>query len=248
MKPRLAFIEFASCEGCQLQIANLENELLDLLQLVDVVNFREVMTEKRDDYDIAFVEGSITRPSDVPRLQEIRDRAKVLVAFGACAHLGGVNCLKNFQPMEQVQQTVYGEQWDYFETYPARPLSAVVKVDYVVPGCPIDRNEFLETAKALLMGKTPVIPNRAVCVECKMKDNICVYDKGLTCLGPVTLAGCSANCPSSGNGCIGCRGLVEDPNRNSQKDVLEEHGLTVEEALGQFRIFNGWSEVANEVA
>ena len=60
MKPRLGFFSFSCCEGCGLQVLNLEDELLDILGVVEIVNFREAMTEQSDDYDIAFVEGSIT--------------------------------------------------------------------------------------------------------------------------------------------------------------------------------------------
>ena len=94
-KPKVAFFDFASCEGCQLQIANLEEEIIDLVSLVDLVEFREVMTEKAPSYDIAFVEGSITRKKDEARLQDIRERSGLLVALGACAATGGLNKLKN---------------------------------------------------------------------------------------------------------------------------------------------------------
>ena len=61
MKPKVAFFDFAGCEGDQLQIANLEEDILALLDLVEVVSFREVMKEHSDNYDIAFIEGSCTR-------------------------------------------------------------------------------------------------------------------------------------------------------------------------------------------
>ena len=53
MKPKVAFFDFTSCEGCQLAVLELENELLDLLGLVEIVNFREAIDDRRDDYDIA---------------------------------------------------------------------------------------------------------------------------------------------------------------------------------------------------
>jgi len=110
MKPKVAFFDFTGCEGCQLDSLNLTGEeFFDLLGAVDIVNFREVMTEREDNYDIAFVEGSITRESEIPRLQRIRDQAKVLIALGACACIGGVNCLKNHLPMEEALRIVYGE-------------------------------------------------------------------------------------------------------------------------------------------
>lgn len=244
MKPKVGIFDFTGCEGCELQIVNMEDEILDLLGLIEPVNWREAVTEQSDDYDIAIVEGAITRPGEVERLQKIRENAKVLVALGACAHLGGVNCLKNHMDPGDVSRYVYGEAAGYFDTFAARPLSAVVKVDYAIPGCPVDKAEVLEVLKALLVGKKPPIPNHAVCVECKMADNVCVFDKGMVCLGPVTRAGCGAICPSYGNRCEGCRGLVEEPNVNGYRSVLTERGLTVADILAQFRLFDGYLEVA----
>jgi len=244
MKPKVGFFDFAGCEGCQLQIINLEEEIIELASKVEIVNFREAISERGENYDIAFVEGSITRKSDEGRLRKIREQAAILVALGACACNGGINALKNFQDIENVKRIVYGDKAHYFDTYPTRPIDAVVPVDYYVRGCPISKNEFLKVFKALLLGKRPEIPNYPVCVECKMKENVCVFEKGMICLGPVTRAGCGAMCPSCGNGCEGCRGLVDDPNTNAQKDILKKYGLTIEEAIGKFRIFDGYLEVA----
>ena len=243
-KPRVAFFDFASCEGCQLQIINLEEDLLKVLEAVDVVTFREAMKEQSDDYDIAFVEGSITRKSDEERLNTIRRNAKVLIALGSCATLGGINCLKNFHEQEYVKKLVYGDKASSYETYPSRPLKAVVPVDFEIHGCPINRDEFAMVVKALLLGKKPEIPNFPVCVECKMAENICVFERGMTCMGPVTRAGCGACCVTEGSFCWGCRGLVDDPNADSQRDVLATHGLSVQDILGKFRLYTGFSEVA----
>ena len=137
MKPKVAFFDFTGCEGCQLDALNLEpEELLNLLNAIDIVNFREVKTERQDDYDIAFIEGSITRESEIPRLQKIREQAKTIVALGACACIGGINCLKNHLPMEEALRIVYGKDARYYDTIPARPANAVVSVDYYVRGCP----------------------------------------------------------------------------------------------------------------
>lgn len=245
MKPKVAFFDFTSCEGCQLDALNLEGEeLVDLLNAVDIVNFREVKTEKEDNYDIAFVEGSISRNSEIPRVKHIRDQAKVVVALGACACIGGINSLKNHLPMEEALEIVYGEDAKHYDTIPARPIDAVVPVDFYVRGCPINTAEFLKVIKALLLGKKPEIPNYSVCVECKMAGNICVFEKGITCLGPVIRAGCDAICVTSGRHCWGCRGLVDDPNIDSEKDILEKYGLTVEQVVEKFKIYNTYAEVA----
>ncbi|MCG2775335.1 MAG: NADH:ubiquinone oxidoreductase [Desulfobacterales bacterium] len=243
-KPRVAFFDFASCEGCQLQVINLEEDLLKVVAAVDIVSFREATKEHSDDYDIAFVEGSITRGSDEDRLNQIRTNAKVLVALGSCAVLGGINCIKNFHAPEYYRKFVYGDKAMLYETDPARPLKAVVPVDFEIPGCPINRKEFTTVVKALLLGKKPEIPNYPVCVECKMAENLCVFEKGMTCMGPVTRAGCGSCCVIEGSFCWGCRGLVDNPNVDSQREILAKYGLSVQDVLGNFRLYTGFSEVA----
>jgi coenzyme F420-reducing hydrogenase gamma subunit len=244
MKPRVAFFDFSSCEGCQLEAINLTGEeLLDLVSAVDIVNFREAITERDDNYDIAFIEGSITRESEIPRLQKIRNQAKILVAFGACACIGGVNCLKNHLSMDEVKEIVYGKDAKYYDTIPARPINAVVPVDYYVRGCPSQTAELVKVVKALLLGKRPDIPNHPVCVECKMADNVCVFERAMTCLGPVTRAGCGAICVTSGRWCWGCRGLVDEPNTDSEKSILQKYGLTVDQAVEKFKVYNTYTEV-----
>ena len=80
----------------------MKKDLLDLLGQVEVVSFREVMKEHSDNYDIAFVEGSCTRLQDEDRLKEIRKNAKLVVAIGSCAAIGGINSLKNYKDLDQV--------------------------------------------------------------------------------------------------------------------------------------------------
>ena len=242
MKPRVAVFSFTSCEGCGLAVLECEDELLDILGAVEIVTWREVMTERTTGYDIALVEGSISTHDDVKRIKEIRDNAAMLVALGACAHTAGLNALKNRYGMNEVKDIVYGEDGAHFDTIPARPLHAVVDVDFALPGCPIDKVEFLRLVKDLLMGKTPSIPSYPVCVECKLKGNICVFDKGMFCMGPITRAGCDAICPTRGAACIGCRGWVDEPNRNSHRETLEKHGLSPDDIMRHFTIFNNHTE------
>ncbi len=249
-KIRVAFFDFASCEGCQLQVIDLEESILDLVEIVDVVSFREAMKEHSDDYDIAFIEGSIVRPMDEERLKYIRSRARILVALGACACIGGVNALRNQFSAKDVKKMVYGDADDadikgnpYFDLLPLKAVDEVVKVDYYIHGCPIDKREFGRMITALALGKEPEIPNYPVCVECKKNGNVCVFEEGKFCLGPVTRAGCDARCPSNGSGCEGCRGLLDDPNIDSELEVLQKYGLTLEDALDKFRIFCYKAEV-----
>ncbi len=225
-KPKVAFFDFAGCEGDQLQIANLEETLLDVLGHIDVVAFREVMTgEYADSYDIAFIEGSITTPADDTRIREIRAKSRYLVALGACATIGGINCMKNFLSETTYRQQVYGEHFRWYPTYAARPVCAVVPVDAEIHGCPIDPNEFLRVVKDLLLGNTPYIPSHPVCVECKAAGNICRFDLGRPCLGIIARAGCGACCVSEGAQCWGCRGLAPYANLDAARYVLEDRAV-----------------------
>jgi coenzyme F420-reducing hydrogenase gamma subunit len=170
-KLKVAFFDFACCEGCQLQVYNLEEEILDLLGLVEPVEWREAMTDKSDDYDVAIIEGSITRSEDEERVKAIRERAKILIALGACATIGGINKIKNNFEMQDVRECVYGKDADmpHLDTYPTKAVNEVVKVDYMVHGCPINIKEFSEIVRSLAIGKEPKIPNYPVCVECRRR-------------------------------------------------------------------------------
>jgi len=246
-KPRVAFFEFTSCEGCQLMVSNLDEKLVDLVGVVDIVTFREVMSERSDEYDVAIVEGSITRESEIPRLKKIRERAKVLIAIGACATHGGINAMKNFKDLEECKRLVYGDKADRFDTIAARPLDAVVKVDHKVYGCPIKEDEFIEVVSSVLLGKTPNIPDYPVCVECKSGEYVCRFHAGDYCLGNVTRAGCHAKCPSTGTGCEGCRGLFQEANIESLVSIMQPVGYDINGTYAKLKMYNGWTkEVADK--
>ncbi len=238
MKTRIGFFDFTGCEGCQLTVMNLENDLMQVLQLVEVVEFRELMSEEANKLDIAFIEGSITRKKDRTRLQEIRKRSKILVALGACADNGGVNLLANHEEVSTLRQQVYSSNAAHLLTETPLPLHKVVDVNYRIPGCPIDGREFLAVLQALILERDPELPNFAVCVECKLAEYPCSFDYGEICMGPITRAGCHAVCIDGGDRCRGCRGLVDNPRTSPYQKVLEEHGLTVQDILDQYRTFN----------
>lgn len=239
-KPKVAFFDFTCCEGCQLTVLDSLQTHPELLEVVEIVQFREAMTEKGEDYLVAFIEGSCTRASDEERLRKIRSQAAVVVALGTCAHLGGVNSLKSLHPLAEVRQYVYGDKAEWYETYEARPIDAVIPVEFAIPGCPIDRDEFVACVKALLLGIKPPIPDYPVCVECKLKENTCMFTIGKVCLGPITRAGCKAICPSYGQPCEACRGYISDPNESSMKNLLAEHGLTIEQVKSMYTMFTAY--------
>ena len=247
MKPKVAFFDFASCEGCQLALLNCEDILLDILDLVELVEFREAMSEKSVRYDVAFIEGSINREEDVERLQDIRERSKYVVALGACACNGNVQARSNFVAPAENFEVVYGAEarnrvqvdpdfWPLWAHTRVRAVHEVVKVDFFLRGCPMVPREFLHQVKALITGSIPHFPENAVCVECKKNGNECVYDRGLACLGPITYGGCDAVCINAGHLCDACRGLLPYANVEAHRTLMEEKGVSDTEILNRYRL------------
>ncbi len=239
-KVRVGSFDFTCCEGCQLQLANKESTLPEFLALVDIRNFREISSERHDDYDIALVEGSITRSDEVERLRKIRATAKVLVAYGTCACFGGVNSLKNRLPQEEVVREVYDGK--KVETMPSTRIADIVKVDFSIPGCPVSKEEVERVVVSLVNRSLPTLPRYPVCVECKQRLNTCLFDLGEVCLGPITRAGCDAVCPSGKSACLGCRGPADDLNFRSFTDLVRDNGLSTEEMLEKLRFYNGFAD------
>lgn len=222
-------------------VLSCEKELPDIVNMVDIVNFREAKTRRSEDFDLAFIEGSVSQPREIEELKRIRKQATTVVALGACSAIGGINCLKNRFPMEMVKKEVYGEEGEknrfVKDTIPVQAVDEVIKVDYYIHGCPIPKEEFLDVFTALLLGKRPDIPDYPVCVDCKKAGNICVFEKGMHCVGPVTRAGCQAICVTYGGICWGCRGFVDDPNISAHKETLDRYELTAEEVVQDLDLY-----------
>ncbi len=242
MKPKVAVFDFTSCEGCELQILNCEEEIPDFVAALEFVTFREAMDGRADAYDIAFIDGACSRESEAARMREIRQRAKMVIPIGACAVQGCVHTLKNRYPVDELLRDQYGEMAERFDTFAVRPVSAVIPIDSFIPGCPIVNSEFVRVVQELLAGKVPDQPSNPVCAECKVAQNVCVYDKGQTCLGPVTRGGCRATCVTGGAVCWGCRGLIDEPNIAAQKEIMKNAGLDSGEMERRFNLFNQYHE------
>ncbi len=239
-KPTLAVWKFSSCDGCQLSLLDCEDELLSLAGEVEIAYFLEATSATVEGpYDLSLVEGSVTTPHDVERIQEVRRSSRKLVTIGACATAGGIQALKNFGDVDEFLSIVYATP-DYVSTLAtSTPISAHVAVDFELNGCPINKRQLIEVITATLHGRRPNVPSTSVCMECKARGTVCVsVAHGTPCLGPVTHAGCGAICPAYNRGCYGCFGPMETPNTVSltrQLHVLGMGDVAIEHA---FRTFN----------
>lgn len=242
-KPAVAVYKFSSCDGCQLSILNMEDELLNLAEAIDIAFFLEATrAQKPGPYDIALVEGSITTPHEIERIREVRANAKVVIALGTCATAGGIQALRNFASAEEYAKVVYGhpEYLHYLQT--ATPIAEHIQVDMELWGCPVNKAQVIEVIVALLNNRRPNLPPHSVCLECKRRGIPCVIvDKGIPCIGPATQAGCGAICPAMGRGCYGCFGPARDVNTDAMANML----LKMERYPGETaRLFRGISGYA----
>ncbi len=241
--PRLAVFKFASCDGCQLSMLALEDELMALAGKVDVVYFLEATSRvEQGPYDVALVEGSITTPHDAQRIHQVRHDAKFLVTIGACATAGGIQALRNWGDSAEFLRAVYAapEYIDSLATSTA--IADHVPVDFELRGCPINKQQLLEVLIALLNGRRPRTPAHSVCLECKRRGAVCVIvAQGVPCLGPVTQAGCGAICPAYDRGCYACYGPCRQPNLVSLTGQFETSGMARDAVIRSLRSFNGYA-------
>jgi coenzyme F420-reducing hydrogenase gamma subunit len=247
-KPKLAVWKFASCDGCQLSLLDCEDELLAVAGKVEIANFPEASRAVvKGPYDLSLVEGSITTPHDAERIQEVRRVSKTLVTIGACATGGGIQALRNFADVKEFISIVYATPQYISTLATSTPISAHVRVDFELQGCPINKAQLLEVITAFLQGRKPNTPPHSVCTECKRRGIVCVMvAHGTACLGPVTHAGCGALCPAYHRGCYGCYGPKETPNTASLARQWQVIGVDDIGLMRAFRTFNANTEPFRE--
>ncbi|MBU0670980.1 hypothetical protein KKF29_02370 [Patescibacteria group bacterium] len=220
-KPVIGIISLTCCEGCQFAILDLGKRLLEIFEHYDLGEFGLVEDQReRPHYDIAVVEGSPITQSDIERLKEMRRKSKFLIALGTCAHIGCVQGIKNYVDKNKKIRYVY-KNIDKIDNPKIVPISNYVKVDFVIPGCPINNQEFARILLDIKDNKLLPIPDRPVCYECPLAQAGCLLQKDIICLGPVTQAGCNAICTKNGQQCLGCRGPIEEPNLASLQKKIE---------------------------
>ena len=243
MTPRVAVFKMASCDGCQLQLLDAEEALLELAGAVEIVNFAEASSHiEPGPYDVTLIEGSVSTPEQVEQVKEIRAESTFLMTIGACATTGGVQALRNGAEIDEIVRTVYATPAYISTLAESTPVADHVRVDLELTGCPVDRGQLLGALSGLLQGSIARPPTTPVCIECKRRGYTCVVvARGEPCLGPVTRTGCGALCPGMGRGCYGCFGPAQRPNTDALGRTFVDLGVRPERAADAFRFITGWA-------
>jgi len=205
-KPQVAFYWCASCGGCEEAVVDLAEDILGVVDAVDIIFWPVALDFKRADVDarpdgsiaVAFINGAIRTSEQEEMARLLRRKAQLVVAFGACAHLGGIPALGNLWERGTIFQRVYDEapsvtnpehahpqeSWSadgHATTLPAfhdtvRALDQVVEVDYYLPGCPPTPKVIKDAVGAILSGTLPprgtvLAPDIALCDQCPLKES-----------------------------------------------------------------------------
>lgn len=239
MKPRVVVLSLASDFGCQVQITNFSG-LLDLLSSINLTYWQLATgAHMPDDYDVAVIEGAVTLHEHVELLKQVRKIAKTVIVIGACAGTGGVPGMALLSDLEDGATLVYGK--DASKVAQGRiapaPVHHIIDVDFAIPGCPINPEEFSFVLQRALLGLTDKGHRETMCAECKMNENPCFYMTRTLCLGLITTAGCGSFCVNGGRPCTGCRGIAPDANLDAARDIAAKFSL-LDELESAIEIYN----------
>jgi F420-non-reducing hydrogenase small subunit len=203
-KPKVAFYWCASCGGCEETVVDLAEDILGVVEKVDIVlwpvamDFKYKSLEAMADKSIfaTLLNGAIRSTEQEEMARLLRRKSQVLIAYGSCAHTGGIPSLANQFPREQILQFNYEQAPSVVNEAKVRPqptfsesnrtvklptlhnvvraLDQVVDVDYYVPGCPPTPKVTKAALGALLSGNYPpkgsvLAPDIALCEECSRK-------------------------------------------------------------------------------
>ncbi|MBA2853877.1 F420-non-reducing hydrogenase small subunit [Methanococcus maripaludis] len=189
---KIATTWLACCSGCHISLVDLHEDLLKVLEQVELVHSPVLMDVKEipDDIDVALIEGGIRNEENLHIAQEMRKKAKIVIAFGTCAVYGGVPGMGNLHSNEALLEKAYKTTFstkneegiipseDVPElTSRVKPLADVIDVDYILPGCPPKPELIAEVLTSLLEGKTPQLTTKNMCEVCpreKSKEGVSI--------------------------------------------------------------------------
>ncbi len=236
---RVVVASFASCFGCQLQITNIEQHLMDVLGQIDLVYWQLTdSTPMPEEFDIAVIEGAVTTEQAESQLKELRSKAKAIIAIGSCAVTGGVPGMVSRDFYERPSQVYPKVPHACGKMITPRPVSAIVNVDFETRCCPIDPYDFVVMLQRAIYGSNKLATTRTLCSDCKRNETSCFFEDGALCLGLVTSAGCGARCVNLGRPCLGCAGLSPSANLDSARQCCERYGVDARAFDERLQLFN----------
>jgi sulfhydrogenase subunit delta len=241
-KKQVGLYGFTGCNGDQLTIIHSEDKLLEFFQSAQIQSFSLAKSDNvESQLDIALIEGSISNHEQADLVKSIRSRTHYLVAIGNCSCYGGIQAMDlGAKGWDQRFRTVYGDGFLNSRTpIESKPVDVFIDVDFYIPGCPIDADQFFYCFSHFLRDSIPVFPDYPVCADCRWRENDCLLLKGILCVGPLTAAGCKARCPSHNLPCLGCWGPMQEANVSAEFQLLKDKGFSIEEIKRRFRMHTG---------
>jgi sulfhydrogenase subunit delta len=238
-KPKLGFFKYSCCAGCEFQFMYFQKYVPETLTGFDFVYARMMKSGGNPDgpFDVALVEGTITESWQADELKKIREQSRLLFAIGTCAIDGGIPAIKATIPEIEAERKVYKKLSSVHSIRP-HAIDAYVKVDGYIRGCPPGERDLYEALSSVLAGKKPDFLEYSVCIECKLKGNICVLVAyAMPCMGPVTNAGCGALCPSMNRACYSCFGPMKQANGPALAKKFKMMGLPKDDIVRKFTEF-----------
>ena len=205
-KPKVAFYWCASCGGCEETVVDLNEDILKVADAVDIVLWPVALDFKKKDVEalkdgeiaVSFINGAVRLSEQEEMVKLLRQKSGLVVAFGSCAHLGGIPGLANFWDREsifnrqykevptmdnpegttpQLKSQVNGHELELPEFYDTvKTLAQTIDVDYYLPGCPPPPDLVMAAVTAILEGKLPpkgsvIGPAKALCDTCPRRDS-----------------------------------------------------------------------------
>lgn len=166
---KLATVWFGGCSGCHMSFLDLDEWLFELARVAEVVYSPVVDTkEYPEGVDVCLIEGAVANEDNLSLARLIRQRTRLLVAFGDCALTGNVTALRNpLGGAEPVLRRAYLDPANFRPQIPAEPgvvpplldrvmpLHETVPVDFFLPGCPPPAPRIRAFLEDLLAGRAP---------------------------------------------------------------------------------------------
>jgi NAD-reducing hydrogenase small subunit len=160
VKTKLATVWLGGCSGCHMSFLDLDERLLDLAGRVELCYSPIADAKEFPEVDVTLVEGALANEDHLAEIRHIRERTKILIAFGDCAVTGNVTAIRNGTPLGDVLRTAYddprfGQSQGVLPVLldEALPLHQAVKVDYFLPGCPPSADQIFDLVASLLAGE-----------------------------------------------------------------------------------------------